>query len=61
MVKFYTPLALKYYMNTLIFLESLPSYLKARSQSRNKVSEQIKYDIKSFYQEAYSNHFYVYI
>ena len=48
-------------MNTLIFLESLPSYLKAHSQSQNKVSEQIKYDIKSFYQEAYSNHFYVYI
>lgn len=59
MVKFYTHLVLKYYMNTLIFLESLPSHLKSGSQSQNKVSKQIKYDIKSFYQEAYSNHFHV--
>ena len=59
MVKFYTPLAFKYYMNTLIFLKSLPSHSKSRSQSQNKRSEYIKYDIKSFYQEAYSNHFHV--
>ena len=57
----YTPGIKVLYEYFYLLLESQPSLLKSRSQSQIKPSEQVKYDIKSFYQEAYSNHFHVQI